>query len=264
MKNELARILGALIVAGGLAVPTPARAGWLVGGTMTITVDNSPLGTNFTQGVTLGAGTTTLDKGELTLTQTLIPDGPGQEWLVLDFQATGSYLLAGNLGGPWEISAVAPVSSPGLVTQAFLDWTTDGVWYDATRPILNIPVIPNPLGTDPANVFGPTSQPPWQANVNFNLFADITPYDDISAGGLNPNAVNGFVMGGLLVSSVPEPSSVALAAIGGVVMIGVALRGHRKARAGRRSGRAPADEDSIAEVRGIPIAVTGAATRSPC
>jgi hypothetical protein len=237
MKNDLARILGALIVAGGLAVPSPARAGWLVGGTMKITVDNSPLGTNFTQDVTLAAGTTTLDKGELTLSQTLISAGPGKEWLVLDFQATGSHLLAGNPGNNWEISAVAPVSSPGSVTQAFLDWTTEGVWYDARRPILNVPVIPNPLGTDPANVFGPTTQPPWPANESFNLFTRITPYDVISLGGLDPKAVNGYVMGGLLVSSVPEPSSVVLAATAGLVTIGVALGHRRKGQARSLSGR---------------------------
>jgi hypothetical protein len=263
MKKDLARILGALIVAGGLADPSPARAGWLVGGTMKITVDDSPLATNFTQDVTLAAGCTTLDRGELTVTQTLIPAGPGQEWLVLDFQATGSYLLAGNLGGYWEMSAVAPVSSPGLLTQAFLDWTTDGVWYDATRPILNgFPVIPNPLGTDPANVFGPTVQLPLPATEDFDLYSSATPYNDISTGGLNLDAVNGFVMGGLLASSVPEPSSMVLAATGGVVMIGVAVRRRRKGRARSRSSRAPADADAIGEALGIPADMTGAATMS--
>jgi hypothetical protein len=252
MKNDLARILGALIVVGVLAVPSPARAGWLVGGAMKITVDDSPLGTNFTQDVTLAAGTTTLDRGELMLTQKLIPAGPGREWLILDFQATGSHLLAANPGIFWEISAVAPVSFPGLVTQAFLDWTTDGVWYDATRPIGIVPVISNPLGTDPANVFGATTQPPWPATVKFNLFAYISPYDDISLGGLNPKAVNGYVMGGLLVSSVPEPPSVVLAATGGVVMIGVALCRRRKGQGRSRSGRAPADAEAPGEVRGIP------------
>jgi PEP-CTERM motif len=155
------------------------------------------------------------------------------------------------------------VSSPGLVTQAFLDWTTDGTWYDATRPIFNVPVIPNPLGTDPANVFGPTTQPPWPATTNFNLFAYISPYDDISVGGLDPHAVDGFVMGGLLVSSVPEPSSVVLAGTGVVVMIGVALRARRKVPAESCRGRVSADADSIEEVQGIPTALTDAATPWP-
>jgi hypothetical protein len=250
MKNDIARILGALIVAGGLAVPSPARAGWLVGGTMKITVDDSPLATNFTQDVTLAAGTITLDKGELTLTQSLIPAGPGLEWLVLDFQATGSHLLAGNPNVTWEITADMPVSSPGVIIGDFEDWTISGKCFDATSPLGSIQVRPNPLGTTPANVFGNEAESVPVTTFNHGSIF-VTPYKGIATAGMDPTAVNGFVGGALLSSSVPEPSSAVLAGISGVVMIGVALR-RRKGRARSRSGRAPADSDSAGEFRGIP------------
>ena len=65
-----------------------------------------------------------------------------------------------------------------------------------------------------------------------NLVA-ITPYSFISAGGMDPNAVNGFVIGlKVTASAVPEPASLSLLGTGAMAMGVFALRrrrfGHRR------------------------------------
>ena len=74
-RNPLIFWLGSSLLISALAAPGETSAQWAVGSTLAISVDDSPLGTSFTQNVLLGAGTTVLDAGELTLTQTLIPAG---------------------------------------------------------------------------------------------------------------------------------------------------------------------------------------------
>ena len=126
VRNPLVFSLGSLGLIAALAIPRGASAEWLVGSTMAITVDDSPLGTNFTQNVTLGNGATTLDHGELTLTQTLIPAGGGAEWLILDYQATGSGLIGGNANINWEYEATAQTAGSTDFDAWFFNWTVNG------------------------------------------------------------------------------------------------------------------------------------------
>ena len=120
-------IFGALAAGWMLATPYEASAGLLVGGALTVTVDDSPISTDFSQTVTLGASMTTLDQGEMTLAQTLVSTGPNTQWLVLDFEATGGLLLAGNLGGYWAIDTDPALSSPAGFTGIFGYWSVNGV-----------------------------------------------------------------------------------------------------------------------------------------
>ncbi len=226
-------IFGALSLGWMLATPSEASAGFLVGGTLTISVDDSPIGTNFSQNVTLGPGMTTLDQGEMTLTQTLAPSGPNAQWLVLDLEATGGRLLAGNLSGFWSIGADTSLSAPGGFTGVFAYWSVNGV---PTNPI-------NPwgsgfiedVGTNPVDpslnpVFGAIFSHPIASGTTSLSLPDlvlVSPYSHISAGGMNRNAVNGFVIGLQVTNSsisVPEPSSLYLGAIGAVIAAAVRKR----------------------------------------
>ena len=230
MQKLLVRILGVMIFAGSLAVPSEAPAGWLVGGTISVTVTDSPLGTTFSQDVTLGAGTTVLDHGELTLTQTIIQAGSDAQWLILDFEATGGKPLAGDINADWEIDAFAPVSAPGSVSAWFGDWSVNGVLFNATTGFGGLISQPNPLGSNPANVFGVTGEP-FPVTTTFESVTAVSPYSYISAAGMDPGTVNGFTMGSLLTpASVPEPSSLALATIGALALGGVAVGQRRQGR----------------------------------
>jgi PEP-CTERM motif-containing protein len=231
------RILGALIVGWMLATPSEVSAGFLIGGTLTISVDDSPIGTNFSQNVTLNPGMTTLDLGEMTLTQSLVTTGPNTQWLVLDLEATGGRLLAGNLSGFWEIGADAALAAPGGFTGVFGYWSVNGV---PTNPI-------NPFGggflgfveSDPVNpsispVFGEEfghAIATGTTVLNLPGLVFVSPYSHIAAGGMDPSAVNGFVIGLEVTNSqsVPEPSSLCLGAIGAALAGGAAL-GRRRTR----------------------------------
>jgi hypothetical protein len=231
-------ILGALAVGWMLATPYEASAGLAVGGPLTVTVDDSPNGTNFTQTVTLGSSMTTLDQGEMTLAQTVVSTGPGVQWLVLDFQATGSLPLAGNPNGFWAIDANPALSSPSGFTGVFGYWTVNGAPSSPINSITSAgPGFLNSVGTDPLN---PSISPVYAEEFGSAIVSGTTslpldllffdPYSDfITEGGMNPSAINGFVVGIQVTNSaVPEPSSLCLGAIGVVVACGAAVARHRR------------------------------------
>jgi hypothetical protein len=232
MKTTRVRmhIFGAMAVGWMLATPYEASADLAVGGPLIVTVDDSPNSDNFTQTVTLGAGMTTLDQGEMTLAQTVVSTGPGVQWLVLDFEATGGSLLAGNLSGDWAIDADPALSSPSGFTGVFGYWSVNGVQSSSIAPFANgflTQIETDPLNSNISPVYGEefgsaivsgTTSLPLDL-----LFLD--PYSSfISEGGMNPNAINGFVIGIQVTNSaVPEPSSLCLGALGAVVAGGGAL-----------------------------------------
>jgi len=232
-------IFGTLALGSILATPSGASAGFLVGGNLTVSVDDSPIGTNFTQTVTLGTGMTTLDQGEMTLTQSLFSSGSNPQWLVLDFEATGGRLIAGNLSGTWMIGADTALSAPGGFTGVFSYWSVNGA---PTNPITPIGVgFTSFVGTNPVD---PSLSPVYvqifpgsiknsDPNTNLLELPDLllfSPYSlFVSRGGMDVNADNGFVIGLQVTnSSVPEPSSLCLGAIGAAVAGGVALGWRRR------------------------------------
>lgn len=241
MKKRLIHLLGALIFGGIAIVPDEASAGILMGGTMSVTVDDTPVGSDFTGNFTVQSGvgnTTALPSLDMTLTESLYTTAPGTQWLVLDFEATGGKLLAGNLDGFWEVGATLPLASPSGFTGVFGYWSVNGV---PSSPINGFVggFLDYPNQTDPVNpsiypvyalIFpsaiasGTTSLP----LSSLLYFSDYSYY--LSQGGMNPNAVNSFVIG-MEVSntSVPEPSSLCLAAAAAAVTGGFALV-RRKAR----------------------------------
>jgi len=211
-----------------LTIHTEASAGWLVGSSLTVEVQDSPLGTNFNQVVTLAPGMTTLDTGEMTVSQSIIPVSATSQWLTFDFEATAGTLLAGNSAAFWQIEVNGvQTSSPANVANLILDWTVNGV---ATSPIVPwsgyTTVETNPINPalGPVYVYSNATSGPGYTNSFW--FANASPYSAISAGGMDPGAVNGFSMGLLEVNAVPEPSSLCSFAIGAVILgaIGLARR----------------------------------------
>ncbi len=234
MKATQVRILifGALAASWMLTTPYEASAGLLVGGALTVSVDDSPINTNFSQTLTLGPGTTTLDQGEMTLSQTLVSTGPGVQWLVLDFEATGGRLLAGDLNGFWSIGADTALSSPGGFTGVFGYWSVNGAPSSPITPIPTFGFVGN-VETDPLNpsispVYGEEFPGPIVSGTTSLALPNLVSFDPFSyyigQGGMNANAINGFVIGIQVTNaSVPEPSSLCLGAIGAIVAGGATL-----------------------------------------
>jgi hypothetical protein len=224
MRTKVVAMMGMLVMGWSVIVPGPVSAGWLTGGTFTVTVNDSPLGDNFNQGVTLAPGTTTLETG-MTLTQTIIPVNASSQWLVLDFEATNGGLLAGNPTGAWQIQAGGIPTTPAYLTGVFFDFTVNEV---PTNPISTFPGFFSPIETNPINpalgdVYGSFTPPSGPPFTGWYAFAAWAPYNGISAGGMDTNAVNGFTLALLEVDAVPEPSSLCLVAIGAVVLGGFRL-----------------------------------------
>jgi hypothetical protein len=203
---------GLLVLTSDLAAPREATAGLLLGSTMKLSVQDSPLGSGFTQNVTLGPGTTTLDKGELTLTQSVVIAGPTSEWLVLDYQATGTGLIGANPNINWEYSALAQATTSNL-TNWFFNWTVNGQFFNSITD--NGPwsgVEPDPINPSLGNVFSYSGSFP--AGTSWDLFAQVSPYSYNGDSGVDVSTANGFVFAGLIANtSVPEPSSLCLGAV---------------------------------------------------
>jgi len=233
MQKRIVCILGLLIFGWMLAVPPEASAGFRIGGPLTVSIDDSPIGTNFSQTVTLSPGMTTLDQGEMTLTQSLFTTGPNTQWLVLDLEATGGRLLAGNLSGFWSIGADTALSAPVGFTGFFGYWSVNGAPTNPINPFLGITnIYTDPINPSIGLVYGSIFPQPIASGTTSLALPNltyVTPYSAISEGGMNPNAVNGFVTGLQVTnSSVPEPSSLCLGAIGAVVAAGAVLARRRR------------------------------------
>jgi hypothetical protein len=232
MKNRLIRILGALAFGGMLIVPCEAFCGeLLIGGTLSVTVDDTPIGSNFSGNVTLQSGTTTLPGIDMTLTQSIYTVSSNTQWLVLDFEATNGQLLAGNQGGFWEIGTTLPLAIPSGFTGVFGYFSVNGA---PTNPINGFGSgFISDVGTDPVNstispVYVQASFPSPLASGTSSLplptLIEVGPYSEISAGGMDPTAVNGFVLGlKVTASAVPEPSSLCLLATASAAIAGSAL-----------------------------------------
>jgi hypothetical protein len=225
MKATRVRILifGALAASWMLANPYEASAGITVGGPLTVIVDDSPINTDFSQTLPVGAGTTSLDQGEMTVSQMLVSTGPGTQWLVLDFEATNGLPLAGNPGGFWSMGADLPLSSPGGFTGVFGYWSVNGAPSSPINPIPVSGFVSN-VETDPLNpsispVYGEEFGGAIVSGTTSLALTDLVYFDPysyyIGLGGMNPSAINGFVIGMQVTdASVPEPSSLALALAG--------------------------------------------------
>ena len=195
---------------------------------MQITIDDDPLGNDFSGSVTLGNGTTTLDNGLLTLTQTLVPEGPNAEWLILNYQATGGGLIGGDSGGYWDYDATAQTDGPTFLTSYFLNWTLNGSFFDSITPFGGLGnIATDPLNPSLGNVF---TGGPFGPGTSWDLLAEVSPYSYALDGGIDVSTANGFVVAGLVTSAaVPEPSSLAL--------MGIATAGGLIAMKCRRRGR---------------------------
>ena len=178
--------------------------------------------------MSLTPGSTTIDNGQLTLTQTIYNVAGGAQWLDLNFQTVGGGQLANNLGDLWEMQANGiQLSAPEFITGFYLYFTLNGTAFNPINqaPGYNLPVEPNPIDPALGPVFGTTYQNLGPFSV-VDTYVDSNPYNGLSAEGVDPNTANGFHMA-LMMTPVPEPSTLTLAIIGSGVVGGIVVA-HRR------------------------------------
>ena len=224
-------ILMAFLAISFTVVAREAAAGYMVGSSSHgCKGQNAP--DNFNEDVTLAPGSTTIDNGQLMLTQTIYNAVCARGELDLNFQTVGGGLLANDLGGLWEMQANGiQLSAPEFITGFYLYFTLNGTAFNPINqaPGYNLPVEPNPIDPALGPVFGTTYQNlgPFSV-VDGNVSSG--PYNGLSTEGVDPNTANGFHMA-IMMTPVPEPSTLSLAIIGsGVIggMVVVQRRGDRR------------------------------------
>jgi hypothetical protein len=103
-----------------------------LGGSFTLTGTNAP--DDYSESVTLNPGTTTVDGGTVTLTQSILASAGGGEWVIFDFRTANGGVFANNPNSDWELLLQnIPLQQPSEVLQIYLDWGTNGTLAGPTN-----------------------------------------------------------------------------------------------------------------------------------
>jgi hypothetical protein len=201
-----------------------------VGSTATVIGTNSP--TDFTQNVTLNGTLQTIDSGLLTFQDTIISAGPNADWLVFDFETTSGGSIAGNINGYWSIQINNIQFTQPIDWTANPDcWTHNEVGFSPLNPFGGFSnVEPNPFDPSFGPVYGTTFN--YGPVTTLNNSAFVTPFTFVGAGGIDPNAANGWHFGMLIQAAnpatTPEPGDLAL--LVGAGLSGAGLIARRRLR----------------------------------
>ena len=203
----------------GVGVAQTAHAGIVdVGESYEIVGINFP--TDFSETVTFNETLKTINGGQLTVTETITPDGPDAEWVEFTFTRVGGGPLAENLNSPWRVDIESIPSSPSFVDNFFAYWTVNGTAVDPlTSPAGFPPANPNPIDPDRGPVFYGAGFAPSGPFTQWQWFFAGDPYSGFSATGIDTNTANDFHLAYHL--TIPEPSSLLLAAMGAVTLLTV-------------------------------------------
>jgi hypothetical protein len=211
-----------------LCTGQPTRAGLIQnGGTYTVTGINFV--DNYSQNVTVDAATHLVDSGQLSLTLTVVPDGPNAEWDVFQFRTTNGGPLAENLNALWRLDMTSLPFNQAVVFNGFFgQWNVNGAAVNPLFPFSGLNTInPNPTNLLPGPVYGGVvGAPIVPPGTTFNLpnLIFVSPYSFVSAGGINPSTANGFNAGlhftAVNPTAVPEPGSLSLLGVGGLGLLG--------------------------------------------
>jgi hypothetical protein len=222
-----------------LACSQPVHASVIVG--RQYTVNNINFRNTFTENVSLDGASSTINSGQLNVSETIVPDGLYSVWVVFDFETTSGGPLATNLSGSWRgrvenIQFLTPVGLDAF----FVYWDVDGVPFSNILPLFgNTIVTTNPL-TGSGEVYYGEAAGPVPLSLTHALFATLNPYNQLNSRNINSATANGWHIAGhftspIPINGVPEPGSLLL---GGLGAIGVFAGARRRQRSGVQSSSA--------------------------
>ncbi len=220
-SNAARRIAGSALAVFLLGLAPAARAAGIVpiGSSLSFGGNNLPGAcTNTTcQDATTFGVPTLIDGGALLLTETQVADGPNAEWDEWSISTVGGGPLAGNINAFWQITMSYVLSAPVIFDQVVDQWTLNGT---PVSPLSNFGGIccasasnPSPVTGEAYYNFGFSGPLPAGTESGWNQIF-VSPYSFVSAGGIDPNAANGFNFALHFTlqnpTSTPEPASMVL------------------------------------------------------
>jgi hypothetical protein len=217
-------LAAAFLILTAIPAGPPARAGLIVAGSQ-YTVNNVNFVDTFSENVAFdGIGTVKIiDNGRLMISENEYSTGANSEWVQFNVSTTDGGPLAGDLSAAWQgeldnLQFKVPVAFDAI----FSYWTDRGVPFPNIQPLFgNAIVTTNPLtgngevylGTDP----GATPQ------MTESMYDWLSPYDQLSGVGIDPNTANGWHIAGHFTarSITPEPGALVLFALGAPGALGL-------------------------------------------
>jgi hypothetical protein len=215
-----------------------ARAGGIIdtSSPFTLSIDNDPLGNNFTASIPYSTTPTTTDSGILQISELIDPVNASTVWIQFTLSTTTGAPLVGQPGSYWQsfienITTTAPTTLTAFFTTFVqADGTVTPFPFDTGTIIPNNP-IPGQVGPV---LYGTASQGPLTSQY---LYAEMYPFnqdptDFGSPGGL-PVPTTWIIGGEFQLTSVPEPAGSVLLLLGVVGAGGYTLRARVWAKSGR-------------------------------
>jgi PEP-CTERM motif len=214
IKAMSSLIAGTVLFGISAAMPVQADPVFALGSTFTVRGANFPTDFGPTS-ATLGSATT-LNGGQLTLSETFTPISSTSEWVQFDFATTSGGPLGGDLNTLFGLRIDGiQTNGPAVLTDLFVYFTANGTPFSPLTAASGFGVETNPItGSFPVLDF--VGFAPGLPDQSFfvSLFSD--PYDFLSDLGINPSTANDlhFAAEFTLVEAVPEPTSLSLLAVG--------------------------------------------------